>query len=183
VDQGASYHEPLLLASGKLVDLCPSAVANSELFEKVLCACGCDAAPNTKVGGVEYQILEHAQTAVRIWALRDDSDALAHDHRVLDHIGAGYRSSPARRLHASGQYPDRCCFPRAIWTEQTEELSLRDLQVETDQRDDSVRVGTTSVGRCPAGRRWHTPCAAAKRVRGARRYLINLAQSGSLDGQ
>ena len=143
VDERARDHEPLLLAARELITLA-SAFSAMPSFSSSPRARARDRAGDAEVRGVEDEVLAHVEAAVRIRALRHDTDALAHQRRLRAHVGALDDRGSGRRDHARGADADRGRLPRAVGAEQAEELAGLHLQVERLERDD-LAAGATGI--------------------------------------
>jgi hypothetical protein len=117
VDQRAADDQPLLLSAGELIDFRICAIGETKLIEQHHRFLGRRLAGHAEVRGMEDQVLDDVQSAVRIRALRNDSDASPDFDGIVDDVGSSDGRVARRRRDARRENAQRRRFAGAVRTE------------------------------------------------------------------
>ena len=84
--QGARDHQALRHASRKPAHLVVLALAETELFQKLVCFCLAFFAAHAVIGGVKGENLADPQTSIEIAHLRNNRDVLLDSDGIVGHV-------------------------------------------------------------------------------------------------
>ena len=142
VNERPRDHEALLLTARQLIDLRVRLLADAESVEQFMAPPGRGAEGHSEIRGVEFEVLDDGQAAVGIRPLRHDANPLPHAHVVARHVGARDTRFPRGGAHTSGEDADGRRLPRTVRAEKTEELALRNVEVERVEGYDRAPCGS-----------------------------------------
>ena len=180
MDECARDDQSLLLTARELVNLGVGAVGKIELLEQRHRLLRRHVARNAEVRRVKNQIFNDVQSAVGVRPLRDDADAPPNLDRIVDNVGAGNRSVPRGRRDAGRENAERRRLPGPVRTQQSEELSVPNVQVEALQGDNvRARHARRPLTRADCGGR---PAGRAPAPPWCRRRGIHLPKRLRFDG-
>ena len=147
VQQRAGDHQPLREAARERHHgrLCP--FGQVEPHEQVVGGGARGGGPHSEEAAVEVQVLPHGQRAVEGVRLGHDADQLLGDRRVAHDVDAADERLAGRRDHAGREHARGRRLAGAVGSEQAEDLTLADGQVEPVHRRDAARVDLRQVDR------------------------------------
>jgi len=134
VEDRARHHQPLRHPAGQRVHRRLGPLGQLELLEQLVRDLAGPLGPHAEEPAVKVQVLPHGELAVQGVLLRNDAAQLLGQRRMRGDVDPG-EVGPARcRHHAGGQHPGGGRFPRAVGTQQAEDLARLDVEVEPVDR-------------------------------------------------
>ena len=157
VDQAHHDVEATLLSSGHVLGHPVPETLEVHLLEQRLAA-GLD---DLLLQAVEHAVVHHLVTgtgaAERATGLRDVTDAAPYVLRLRDHVVTGHHGRAGGGPQQRGQHPKRRRLARTVGAEETDDLPLRDVEIDAV---DGLHLGAVSallgVEDCTRPRAWIT---------------------------